>query len=314
MAKALYGFLTWTESINTEDMKQWLTDTLQVEWACCLHDKDVHKDGTLKKPHVHWLIGYEKSRKSIKDLLKIFFSRWHYTPTREVKADPEFLENFVSSLSAEGVGLPPLPPSASLPVENVVKPLVTRFIQMNSSQGAEDYLEHKNQPEKYQYSGLSEHSEYWCITDYLTYQEKRESKKLNSASEIAQLLQYIRKNRIYDYVALLDALALDTPELLGLAFQKAYSVEKYLGSWDLYDRLKNSEMEVEKLKEALAYQKELNEHQQEFLDYYKNEIEKLEGYQQEISHLQNVVEENAVKMAEMRISYIDVTGENFDVD
>lgn len=300
MSKALYGFLTYPESINTENMKQWLSETLNVEWACCLHDKDLTKEGKPKKPHVHWLIGYEKSRKSIKDLLKIFASRWYYTPTEKVTVAPEFLENFVNSLSAEGVELPPLPPSADLPVKNVVKPLVTRFIQMNSSQGAEDYLEHKNSPEKYQYSGLSEHSEFWRISDYLTYQEKRQSKKLDSASEIAQLLQYIRKNQIHDYVCLLDALAVDSPELLSLAFQKAYSVEKYLASWKLSDKLKDLQAENERLREDL--------------DYYKVEIEHLEDYQQEITNLQNIIEKNAVKMAEMGIVYREITGENPDIE
>lgn len=307
MSKALYGFITYPESINTEEMKQWLSETLGVEWACCLHDKDVTKDGTPKKPHVHWLIGFEKSKKSIKDLLKIFASRWYYVASESLPVNREEVEKFVNCLTVEGVEVPSIPALPSVEVGTVSKPLVTRFIQMQSAQGSEDYLEHKNQPEKFQYTGLSEHSEFWCISDYLTYQEKRQSKKLDSASDIAQLLQYIRKNRIHDYVALLDSLATDTPELLGLAFQKAYSVEKYLGTWDIYDRLKNSEMEVEKLKETLASQKE-------YLDYYKTEIERLEDYQQEITHLQNVIEENAVKMAELSIVYREITGENPDIE
>lgn len=300
MSKALYGFLTWTESIDTEEMKQWLTDTLQVEWACCLHDKDVHKDGTLKKPHVHWLIGYEKSKKSIKDLLKIFASRWFYYPVETVTADRKSLEDFVNSLTAEGVKLPPLSPSASLPIGSTVKPLVTRFIQMNSSQGAEDYLEHKNSPEKYQYSGLSECSEFWCVSDYLTYQEKRQSKKLDSAGDISQLLKYVREKQICDYVSLLDALTVDSPELLSLAFQKAYSVERYLHSWKLADRLREFQEENKQLRNDLSY--------------YKTEIERLEDYQQEITHLKNVIEENAVKMAELEIYYRDSTGENPDIE
>lgn len=300
MSKALYGFLTYPESINTEEMKQWLSETLQVEWACCLHDKDVTKDGNLKKAHVHWLIGFEKSRKSIKDLLKVFASRWYYILSEPVSVDSGTVENFVNLLTAEGVEVPPLPPSPSLPAENTAKPLVTRFIQMNSSQGAEDYLEHKNSPEKYQYSGLSEHSEFWRISDYLTYQEKRQSKKLDSASDIAQLLQYIRKKQICDYVTLLDALTVDSPELLSLAFQKAYSVEKYLCGWKLSDKLEYLQSENKRL--------------QEDLDYYKVEIERLEDYQQEITNLQNIIEENAVKMAEMAVIYREITGENPDLE
>ena len=283
MAKALYGFITYPESIDTEFMKQWLSDTLNVEWACCLHDKDVYKDGKPKKPHVHWLIGFEKSKKSIKELLKIFASRWYYVPLESVLVNREDVEKFVNFLTVEGVETPPVPDSPAVELGNVAKPLVTRFLQMYSAQGAEDYLEHKNQPEKAQYVGLSEHSEFWDVNNYLTYSEKRNAKKEESAGEIIQLLQYIRKNQIIDYVSLLDSLAENAPGLLSLAFQKSYSIDKYLMNWKMVDR-------------------------------YKQMIHENGDMKAKINWLERTVENQAVKLAEAGIIYQEYTGENPDVD
>lgn len=161
MAKALYGFITYPESINTEDMEKWLNETLQVDWKRCLHDKDVTKEGKPKKAHVHWLIGFEKSAKAIKELLKIFASRWYYIPHEIQPIEQKFINGIPEDVRNQMQGKS----GAEICTTLEAKPLVTRFLQMRSSEGADDYLEHLNQPEKASYKGCSVASEFWDVNN-----------------------------------------------------------------------------------------------------------------------------------------------------
>jgi hypothetical protein len=228
MAKALYGFITYPESINTEDMEKWLTETLNVDWKHCLHDKDVTKEGKPKKAHVHWLIGYEKKTKSIKELLKVFASRWYYVPRETFSADEKFVNAIPDSIREDLKEIP----KAEICTSTEAKPLVTRILQMRSSEGAEDYLEHLNQPEKASYKGLSISSEFWDINQYLTYTEKRAQKRTEKGNQVAELLTTIKKSECHNFSDLMDFLSENSPHLLGLAFDKSYAVEKYMKSND----------------------------------------------------------------------------------
>lgn len=221
MAKGLYGFITYPESIPTEGMQKWLESVLEVDYAYCLHDKDVNKDGKPKKEHVHWLIGYETGATTIKKLLKLFASRWFYYSSESVETSPEFVASIPDFAEVDrNVRAVEIPTGEA-------KPLIPRIVQMRSSQGAEDYLEHKNQPEKAQYTGQAHYSELWDVSKYLTYTEKRQAKKTDTSAEISLLLKTIHNSKARDYPALLDYLVEKAPELLPLAFQKAYAVEKY---------------------------------------------------------------------------------------
>ena len=44
------------------DAKMLLIKTHFPEWAFCLHDKDEAEDGTLKKPHIHWVGRFQNQR------------------------------------------------------------------------------------------------------------------------------------------------------------------------------------------------------------------------------------------------------------
>ena len=291
MAKALYGFLTYPESIETEAMQQWLSDTLDVDWKYCLHDKDVQKDGkTPKKPHVHWLIGYEKSAPSIKELLQIFFARWYYQPTEEIPPS-DGVENFVNAI----------PENVSHgTVENIrleipkgeAKPLIPKIIQMKSAHGAEDYLEHKNQPEKAQYIGLSVESEYWDVGKYLTYLEKRAQKRNESSSEVAALLGACRQSGAKDYPEFMDWLVENMPDALGLAFQKAYSVEKYLNFRPLSEE-----------------NRQLREENAQLLDELSIKDMQVSGLQAELKQVYEHVEKLQEKFASLGLEYTELTGE-----
>jgi predicted transcriptional regulator len=228
MAKALYGFITYPESIDTDDMAKWLDETLQVDWKRCLHDKDVTKEGKPKKAHVHWLIGFEKSAKAIKELLKIFASRWYYIPHDSQPIEDKFYNRIPENVREHLQKVP----DAEICTTLEAKPLVTRFLQMRSSEGAEDYLEHLNQPEKASYKGLSISSEFWDINQYLTYAEKRAQKRTEKGNQIAELLATIRSTKCHNFSELMDFLSENSPQLLGLAFEKAYAVEKYMVSND----------------------------------------------------------------------------------
>lgn len=62
MSKAVYSFVSYPESSDCTE----IADSLyKVGWDCfCispLHDKDIKEDGTPKKAHYHWIIGFEKN-------------------------------------------------------------------------------------------------------------------------------------------------------------------------------------------------------------------------------------------------------------
>lgn len=60
MSKALYTFLSYPDSSDVEEIAKSLQ---KVGWPYAispLHDKDIKADGTPKKPHYHWLVGFAK--------------------------------------------------------------------------------------------------------------------------------------------------------------------------------------------------------------------------------------------------------------
>lgn len=293
MSKALYGFLTYPESIETETMKQWLTETLNVDWKYCLHDKDVQEDGkTPKKPHVHWLIGYEKSAPSIKELLKIFFARWYYQVTETIIPFGDDVENFINAIP-ENVPRGTFENCCVEIPKGEVKPLIPKIIQMRSAQGAEDYLEHKNQPEKAQYTGLSVESEFWDVDKYLTYLEKRAQKRNQSSSEVAALLGACRQSGAKDYPEFMDWLSENMPDALGLAFQKAYSVEKYLNFRPLSEE-----------------NRQLRKENAQLLDELSLKDMQVAGLQAELKQVYEYVENLQEKFSSLGLEYTELTGES----
>lgn len=293
MSKALYGFITYPESIETEDMKQWLTETLEVDWKYCLHDKDVQKDGkTPKKPHVHWLIGYEKAAPSIKELLKIFHARWNYQAVETVIPFGDDVENFVNAIpenvprgTCENVRL-------EIP-KGEIKPLVAKIIKMVSSHGADDYLEHKNQPEKAQYTGLSVASEYWDVDKYLTYAEKRAQKKNTANYDVAELLAACRESKTHDFPELIDWLCKYAPDSLALAFQKAYSVEKYMNFRPISEE-----------------NRQLREKNRQLSDDLFTKEMQVAGLQAELKQVYEYVENLQEKFSSLGLEYTELTGES----
>lgn len=68
--KRIYAFLSYPESSNACE----IADSMRkVGWDFArspLHDRDKHKDGTQKKPHYHWLVGFEKDPPRAKDFIE----------------------------------------------------------------------------------------------------------------------------------------------------------------------------------------------------------------------------------------------------
>lgn len=293
MAKALYGFITYPESINTEDMEKWLTETLQVDWKHCLHDKDVTKEGKPKKPHVHWLIGYEKKTKSIKELLKVFASRWFYVSRETFSIEQKFINGMPEDVRNQMQGKS----DAEICTTLEAKPLVTRFLQMYSSEGADDYLEHLNQPEKASYKGQSVASEFWDINNYLTYTEKRAQKRTEKGNQVAELLKTIRESKCHNFSELMDFLSETSPQLLGLAFEKSYAVEKYM--WSNDQKQENVSLKRQCL--DLLTQK----------DDLQAEIDDLQAL---LKEKQQIIDSLCEKYACVVDAYTYETGENPDID
>jgi hypothetical protein len=60
MAKGAYTFISYPESSDIEKIKIALDSA---NWDYCispLHDKDKKEDGTIKKAHYHWIVGFRR--------------------------------------------------------------------------------------------------------------------------------------------------------------------------------------------------------------------------------------------------------------
>lgn len=287
MSKALYGFITYPESIKTEEMQNFL-ESRKFDFAYCLHNKDVHKDGTPKKGHVHWLVGFEKKALSVKEMLLLFGSRF-YIDVTEKQSIPEEMQNLTEAVS----GFRP-PAEYEMPTGER-KPLITHLEIMRSSQGSEDYLEHKNNPEKADYSGKAYYSQYWDISSYFTYEEKRRMKRAERSADYAGLYKLISElpETVRSFNSLLAFIVEKSPDLLPLAIDKAYAVEKLLKSRNTDLIILTLSNENKKLQEENAVIQAENQRLKEENDRLQESIFDL-------------TEQNGILFSE----YLEQTGEN----
>ncbi len=68
-----YGFLIYPESADP-NFRQIISENFDGSWALSpLHDSDMHEDGTLKKPHYHGIITFDKKQRpsALKKLLEL---------------------------------------------------------------------------------------------------------------------------------------------------------------------------------------------------------------------------------------------------
>ena len=155
MAKGAFTFLSYPESSDIEKIKVVLDSA---NWDFCIspvHDKDHKEDGTLKKPHYHWIVGfrrkipdYKEFKSYIKDVGGVV-GKYNDTIVHDVEALYLYLTH--ENESAEGKEI----------------------------YNAEDIF----------------HSETWDIQGYTTYTDKREKKSEKAKKSLQEIILYISKTK-----------------------------------------------------------------------------------------------------------------------
>lgn len=89
--KAVYTFLSYPDCVTNCD-EEFVRDAQLMGWDFVrspLHDSDVKEDGTPKKTHYHWLVGFDKKPPSPQDFAK-FIKKYSFVYHREelVVRDP----------------------------------------------------------------------------------------------------------------------------------------------------------------------------------------------------------------------------------
>lgn len=235
MSKIVYHCLSYPDSSDIEEIKSALDAR---EWDYCispLHDKDVykdttenHKEGDFKKAHYHIMVGFAKSPPDYKT--------W--------------------SQSMRDLGCVP-PPTGS---QGIVQDPETE----------QEYFDHTDDkslsdPSKATYNPDDRvFSVNWNVQKYITYLDKRKSKKDDSSSDISFIYSAIIDNDISDFNSLFLFIQKNQPSLLSVVSSRAYCFNTILRE----RRMKKLDFSNERIERLM----ELNDDLQRACDKYQNDL------------------------------------------
>lgn len=187
MAKKVYKFLSYPESSNVDEIETAL-NSVGFSWVHSqVHDKDVNADQLPKKPHFHWLVGFEKNPPS-------------YTE----------LKRFISEL---GGVLPPARDAVEKYVDDAIK-YMPHDTENARAQGKAQY-------------GEPVFSDSWDTDNFTTYTDKRAAKSAAASVEIGEVLALLKDHRLFSTRQACDWLCENRPELLSVYASKTYFFEHY---------------------------------------------------------------------------------------
>ena len=226
MSKAVYRFISYPESSNVEDIKKAL-DVSGYDWALSpLHDMDKKDDGSPKKPHYHWLLGFEKQLPGYFFLSEFLRSLGCVVPpAREFKCNmPEDDFNYLSHNT-----------------QNCV-------IKGKHIYNKEDVVVSEN----------------WDLSKYTTYTQKRISKTSSSAASVVEVLGLINEHHLYSLVDLVDWCMNENQELLGVISNKgAFFVAYIKDLCFVNEKIENLNNELDRYKTLYVQLSDLCEELQE---------------------------------------------------
>lgn len=237
--KALWCVIAYPDSSDLKTVLDTLTGA-GAEYCYCTHDSDKGKDGELLKPHTHIMCGWSTGAPSWARFVEILKSCGAVCPGKRGKYDPDEAE-------------------------------------VHDPDRAEEYLEHRDpgavKDGKYDYTGKAVYSEGWCLSDYVTYNQKRKQAKQTRDDEKAEraedckvLFDLICDHGITEYCTLVDLLRVTSPDLLAALINNAYPVKSYIDSKRGYERAVSAEREKELLKENRDLKEEVKRLKQEIVD------------------------------------------------
>ena len=226
MSKAVYRFISYPESSNVEEIKQAL-DIACYDWALSpLHDKDLHDDGSQKKPHYHWLIGFEKKLPSYSELKDFLHSIGCVVP---------LVQDFKCNIPQDDFD----------------------YLSHNTKNCV---LKHKHIYNK----DDVQVSENWDISKYTTYTQKRMSHTSMNSASVVEVIGLINEQHLYSLVDLVDWCMNNNPELLGIISNKGAFFVSYIKDLNYTnEKIENLNNELDRYKKLYVQLSDLCEELQE---------------------------------------------------
>lgn len=190
MAKGAYTFISYPESSNIEDFKGPFDSANWDYEISPLHDKDKNEDGTYKKPHYHWIVGFRRKVPEYKD--------------------------FKSRVKELGGVVPPYNDCIVHDIEELDSYL-PHDENCKSAEGKALY----NEEDIF-------HSETWDIQSYITYTDKREKKSQKAKESLREIIVYCSKTKC-SFSELIDNF-IEDGDTLGVIMTNAYAISQYIKS------------------------------------------------------------------------------------
>lgn len=227
--KALWSVLSYPDSSDLNNVLQTLSGA-GAQYCYCLHDGDFRKDGKPDKPHIHILCGWASGAPTWAKFVDLLKSCGAVCPGKRGQYDPA---------SAE----------------------------VHDPDRAEEYIEHRDpgsvKAGKHDYTGKAVYSNGWCLSDYVTYSQKRKQAKqvraddkAERAADCIQLFDLISTHGITEYCVLVDMLRSTNSDLLASLLNNAYPVKSYLDSLRGYNCSVDSSITKELKKKCRALEVE----------------------------------------------------------
>lgn len=237
--KALWCVIAYPDSSDLNTVLNTLTGA-GAEYCYCTHDSDKSKDGEPLKPHTHIMCGWATGAPSWARFVDILKCCGAVCPGKRGKYDPDEAE-------------------------------------VHDPDRAEEYLEHRDpgavKAGKHDYTGQAVYSEGWCLSDYVTYNQKRKQAKQNRDDEKAEraedcklLFDLISNYGITEYCVLVDLLRSTNPDLLAALINNAYPVKSYIDSKRGFEHAVTMDRERDLLKENRELKQEIKRLKQEIVD------------------------------------------------
>ena len=225
MSKCVYSFVSYPESSDFQEITEGL---YKLGWDCfCvspLHDKDVTEDGTPKKPHYHWIVGFQK------------------TPPK-----PAEFVNAVKALKAVVI-------QSKMLVHNA-----WGAVEYLTHKNAPEKFQYQEQPTFGRGWDLDS-----ITTQEQKNEHRRYLKSLQKSDDSAALMWIISLisfdvNGINGFQPLVDKIVKEKPEYFPILLKNTYFINSYINSKLYEERLKTSQgQEIEKLRRIVSQLSEEN--------------------------------------------------------
>lgn len=131
-------------------------------------------------------------------------------------------------------------------------------------EGIENYLDHNEQPNKFQYSDTDKHqTDDFAIELYqkedAAREKRRQAKKQAKRDDVSAVFQAVMESKLDEWCCVTDWILKEHPEMFGTLFENAFPIKSYLDSLRASHKRRNAyDEEIKDLTEMVEKLREVN--------------------------------------------------------